>query len=317
MLPVTQSKICFHIPASPTDNFYSQIAMFRLALDALGGIYKEAHIILTLGDNEFSPLPDRWRPYFGDSVKLNWVDPQSYRKYQYNAQADARLGYDHGEYDVVIFCDADTLLIRPVDELLFMVRQSPAVMGVIAHYPFPLNAEDNVKQVWMELARQFAGKPIDFKYRYTLVSPDDLSEFASCPFYVNFGFVLITPKIIKTIVNTYLSIRPEIALLKILKQPYFSGQIALTLALLAHDIPTYDLGLRYNFPNDTAADGLHPRELEDVCLIHYLRTDQFDRQTIFISEDAFNDFLSLKLNGSNKVFQDHIRKLTNGRYPFN
>ena len=315
MLPVTQAQICFHISASPNDNFYSQIAMFRLALDALGEVYKKAHIILSLGDEEFSPLPDRWKPYLRNTTKLNWVDPQLYQRYSYAAQGNARWKYNYEGYDIVIFCDADTLLVRPIDDVLARIQQSPAVMGVMAHYPFNWNTGDDNDQAWMELARRFLGKPIDLNHKYTLVSDDDPS--ANCPFYANNGFIVITPKIIKSLANTYLSLRPKIASLKEIKNPAFAGQIALALSLLTLDTPTYELGLRYNFPNDPVADKLHPKELEDVRLIHYLRTDKFDRHAIFATEDAFNDFLSLKLDGSNKFFQDHIRKLTNGRYPFN
>jgi hypothetical protein len=98
--------------------------------------------------------------------------------------------------------------------------------------------------------------------------------------------------------------------------PVFSGQIALTLALAAHDVATRAVGLRYNFPNDRRADRLHPEELLDVRLIHYLRTEQFDRQEIFATERAFHRFLSLQLDGSDRVFQLYIRKLTKDVYPF-
>jgi hypothetical protein len=124
----------------------------------------------------------------------------------------------------------------------------------------------------------------------------------------------MTSGMIKTIRDTYFSIRPQIA--PLLKYPEFAGQIALTLSILRQDIPTNTLGLRFNFPNDPIADSLHPKELEDVRLIHYLRTDQFDRQIIFTDKNTFKDFLSKPLHGSNKVFQEHVRKLTNGVYPF-
>ena len=286
--------------------------MFRLALNALGGIYKQAHIIITLGDEKITPLPNKWEPYFGNTVKLNWVAPELYKQHSYFAQADARWKYDHDEYNFIVFCDADTLLIRPFDGLLIKMWQSPTAMGVIAHYPFPHH--ENNKQIWFELAKKFTGKPIEFNYRNTLIPYSNESEYADSPFYINFGFLLMTSRIIKTMRDTYVTMRPRIG--PLIKKPFFAGQIALTLSLLAHDIPTHALGLRYNFPNDVLADSLHPKELADIRLLHYLRTDIFDRQTIFTNENAFMDFLSLKLSGSNKVFQDHIRKLTNGKYPF-
>ncbi|MEO7841488.1 MAG: glycoside hydrolase family 99-like domain-containing protein [Anaerolineales bacterium] len=314
MLPVAEPQICFHITASPNDSFYSKIAMFRLALDALGGVYKKAHIILAIGDKEFSPLPERWKPFLGKNVKLNWADPQLYTKYANAAQGNARWKYNYDGYDIVILCDADTILVKPIDEALARIQQSPVVMGVIAQYPFTWKTHDDNNQAWMSLAKQFLGKPIDLKYKYALIPDDDPS--ANCPFYINYGFVILTPKIIKTVANTFLDLRSKIISLKEIKYPIFSGQIALALSLLALDIPTYELGLQYNFPNDPLADQLHPKELKDVRLIHYLRTDKFDRHAVFTTEEAFNGFLSLKLEGSNKLFQDHVRKLTDGKYPF-
>lgn len=314
MLPVTQPQLCFHITASPNDKFYSQIAMFRLALDSFGGIYKNAHIILALGGKEFVPLPDRWKPYLGNNIRLNWAEPHLFAKYSYASQGNARWKYNYDGYDIVILCDADTLLIQPIDDVVTRMQTSPAVMGVIAHYPFTWQTEQDNEQVWSELAKDFIGKPIDLKYKYTLLPHDDPSS--NSPFYINYGFVALTPQIIKTLASTFLDLRPRIMTHKDIKHPVFSGQISLALSVLLRDVPTHELGLRYNYPNDPIADQLHPEELEDVRLIHYLRTDRFERHTIFATEEAFYNFLSLDLEGSNKVFQEHVRKLTNGKYPF-
>jgi hypothetical protein len=52
-------KIDVLIPASPNDNFYSQIAMVRVALDSLGGAYRDARVVAVLGDKAVVPLPDK------------------------------------------------------------------------------------------------------------------------------------------------------------------------------------------------------------------------------------------------------------------
>jgi hypothetical protein len=118
----------------------------------------------------------------------------------------------------------------------------------------------------------------------------------------------------KKIRNSFLDIRSEIA--PLLTDTRFSGQIALTLALCKHDVPVRGLEMKYNFPNDPVADRLYQDQLNQICVLHYLRTDKFDRQKIFTTEKAFNEFLHLDLQGSNKIFQQHIRSITHGRYPF-
>lgn len=310
---ILNPKICFHFPASPTDAFFSQIAMFKLSLDALGGVYKQADIIITFGDEQIRPIPDRWKFLLEKKVIINWAAPTEYLLKKYHAQGDAQWIYDHGNYDYVCIVDADVLIVRPIDDLLTNMLQDPAITGTIAHYPFPTNTGENPQQVWQNLATHFIGKPIDFEYRYTLVEGEPL-ESTFCPFYINFGFILMSPEIIQTIRETYLDIRKNVA--PLLKYPYFSAQVALALAVAANQIPTRAVGLKYNFPNDSNADHLHLNELNDVRLIHYLRTEKFDRQKIFTTKTEFEHFLSLDLTGSNKIFQDYIKNLTDGKYPF-
>ena len=72
-------KLCFLIPASPNNNFFSQIAMFRLALNHLGGIYQKALIVVVFGDNEVKPLPRHWKPYL-EGVITHWVSPIEFQK---------------------------------------------------------------------------------------------------------------------------------------------------------------------------------------------------------------------------------------------
>ena len=51
--------------------------------------------------------------------------------------------------------------------------------------------------------------------------------------------------------------------------PGFYSQLALTLAIYDANLPHVSLDLRYNYPNEEWADGLHAGELEDVRIIHY------------------------------------------------
>ena len=101
-----------------------------------------------------------------------------------------------------------------------------------------------------------------------------------------------------------------------LRYPYFSGQVALALAVAAMDARTCALPMRYNFPNDALAEQRFPEELENVKVFHYLRTDQFDRQLAFTSREQYQEFLQAPLTGSNKVFQSHVRSILGAEFPF-
>lgn len=307
-------RTCFVIPASPTEAFYSQVAMFRLALDSLGGMYKKAPIILSLGEKTIEPIPEKWLSCLGVNTILHWADPKVFHDIGQRAQGDNRWKYNYDDYDVIILSDADTILLKPVDELLLEVKEKNSISGVIAHYPFPYGDNEHPGELWHYFAKKFTGKDISLDYRYTLLESDDQGEDARCPFYVNYGFVAMTPQVFKAIRITYLDIRSNI--MPLLKNPIFCGQLALTLAVHKHEIPVMNAPMKYNFPNDQDADKLYSGELKSISVLHYLRTDKFDRQKIFVSEKNFEEFLSLKLEGSNLIFQKFVRKLTNGRYPF-
>src|SRR5262249_31067187 len=60
----------------------------------------------------------------------------------------------------------------------------------------------------------------------------------------------------------------------------------------------------------------HPEECANIVLFHYFSDDSFNRRRVFTTADRFNKFLALDLSGSNKIFQDHVRNLTQGAYPF-
>lgn len=309
---LAQLRICFSIPASPTDAFYSQVAMFRLALDSFGGIYKKAHIILSLGNETIEPISNRWLDHLGVNTMLYWTDTSLFLDIGQLAQGNNRWNHNYDNYDLIIFSDADTILIKPINELLLQVMKKNLVAGVIAHYPFPHDKNESPNELWHNYAKRFIGKDISLNFRYTLLNSQD--EDSSCPFYVNFGFVVMTPQTLNTIRKSFLNIRSSI--IPFLKNPRFSGQIALTLAIHKHEIPVMSAPMIYNFPNDPIADKLYSNQLKSIAIIHYLRTNKFDRQKIFTSEKNFRRFLSLRLKGSNKFFQKFIREITYDQYPF-
>lgn len=144
--------------------------------------------------------------------------------------------------------------------------------------------------------------------------PDAPESLRSSPFYVNMGFVIVPRELLPSLRKSYLGLRPAVA--PRLRNPYFAGQVALTLAVHANDLPRHAIDLKYNFPNDPRAETMYPDSLRDIRVIHYLRTGHFDRIEIFASAESFDQFLALDLVGSERIFQDHVRALTNGHYPF-
>src|SRR5262245_35391495 len=80
-----QLRLCFLIPASPTDGFRGQIAMFRRSLDRLGGIYQRADVVAVFGGSTVDELPDRWQAHF-ERITVRHADPAGFRVDSYRAQ---------------------------------------------------------------------------------------------------------------------------------------------------------------------------------------------------------------------------------------
>jgi Glycosyltransferase 61 len=210
--------------------------------------------------------------------------------------------------------DADTLVVRNFEDLLDYVLETASVAGVTAHFKFPTWPGISSHESWRSLADELIAAPLDFSHAYSLATADTPEEDRYTPFYVNDGMVLFARSVFPDVVRHYLSLRPK--LMDRIPDPYFSGQIALGLAIAETGIRSWALPMRYNFPNDENADRRYPEELEDVHIFHYLRTDKFDRQKIFTNANEYDQFLRSTLSGSNYVFQQYVSKLIGLEYPF-
>ncbi|MGH1355282.1 MAG: hypothetical protein ACRBBS_09410 [Thalassovita sp.] len=305
-------KLQFLIAASPSAAFCSQIAMFKLGLDHLGPPYSTARLTAIFGDAEITELPADWAPHL-QGVEAVFVEPADFVRYNAFAQGDMRFELVDRDADVVLMFDADTLLLRPIPELLAQSLAKPALRGVIAHRsPFNLGGS------WEEVGAAFLDAPLELDHHYELEyqKVDGVLRRVSTPFYINQGVMCATPEV-------FLDLGPKMRALRRAfierwpEQLMFSSQIALTLAFIKHGIPHEAIPMRYNFANRVReADIQYPDELKQIAVLHYQELSRYDRHKIFTTRDQFDSFLALELEGSHRVFQDHVRLLTGGQYPF-
>jgi len=348
-------KFDFLLCGSPDDAFYAQFSMFRKSLDALGGAYRDARLVVVFGAGREIPLPVRWEPYF-DRIEIVWADCDEYRRVETFAQSDLRFELIRPGADVAFICDADTLMMSafPQEFLSEMVR-APFIGAVIAHYPFPIDfAGDDLQRksfdsiaraltqrwprvhatvmrrfpflrrflpilpgmhtddVWEILGRRFLDRSPDMSFGYTL-QPE--GQRLRCPFYINYGFLAGTPSLLATLYDELRVMQPEIAT-TVGESVGFYGQTAIALVVDKLGLRRRALPMRFNYPNDPIADQMYPDEMADIVLLHYLRTELFDRHRVFSIEKEFERFLSLDLAGSNRSFQHRARAITGGAFPF-
>jgi len=302
-------KFEFLIPASPQPAFFSQIAMFRRALDHLGGDYAAARLVAVFGDADIHEVSADWVPFL-DRVEVHWVTPEAFAERGYFAQGNRRFELISPDADLAVICDADILPMRPFDDELLRFVGKKAVAGVIAHYHFPwARRTGDAAGDWQKVAGEVLGHPIALEHRYTLADPAPIET----PFYINFGVVAGTPSGLAAVWQDMSRIERQV---EAVMGNYFSAQVAFALAVAASGVTTHALPMRYNFPNDQTAETAYVGELESIILLHYLRGDLFDRQKVFATEAAFKDFLGMDLTGANAALQDHVRLITGGAYPF-
>jgi hypothetical protein len=307
------TKLEFLLCGSPSDAFWSQLAMFRLSLDSLGPVFCAARVVLVLADLEHVPVPARWRRWLR-GVDIEWAPVESFL--EWGDGEDHLFTLLDPTADLSFICDADTLFVRPIPaDMLERMVAEPAIYGVIAHVPAPkkddrgtdLRHLDN-DAFWSELAQRVLGRDIDLPFHYTLNA-----SLGRCPFYINYGFVAAPPRLLQQLHEHMAIVVPKIR--NWLDNDFFA-QLGIALAVEQGGIPIRVLPMRYNFPNDARFDAAYPEEVEHAILIHYLRLHRFDRHRIFAESEEFNRFMQLELEGSNRVFQEYVRQLTDGYYPF-
>ncbi|WP_373502076.1 hypothetical protein [Aestuariivirga sp.] len=313
-------KLQFLMCGEADDAFFSQAAMFRLALDSHGGDHAGARMTLCLGSTPLAEVPERWRRPLRN-IELRWL--AAGRKPGEDDLAQSMLTYESiaPDADVAIICDADTLLVRPLAEaFLREMVEAPALAGTIAHFAPPLKDTRkpppkpivSTAMLWEELSQRVLGRPVDMSYRYTLRRESDPPD-EPCPFYINLGVVIATPAIFARFHAQHREVIPVVR--EVLENRFYE-QISVPFAAARAGVPQRVLPMRFNFPNDPLAEVAYPDEAAAIIQLHYMRTKAFHRHRIFADRGSFETFMGLDLQGSNMVFQQAVREATDGRYPF-
>jgi hypothetical protein len=324
-------KVAFLIAASPTDAFYSQIAALCARMRSLSWTRWEPSVHVFVGGDRRDDCLRGWLPYL-TNVNICWTSESRFARESDWAQSDDAIRLAPRDADVLVALDADTFPITGFEPMLDRVHDTAAVAGVIAHYPTLLAFEfdvtsntfsvrtgagirrESLREAWSRLARGLTDVPLDFAHAHTLMGPERPPEHRLTPFYLNFGVVAFPRAAFDVVAPRYLTFRPQV--MARMRDTDFSGQVALTLAMADAQVRTWALPLRYNFPNDPVAEAMYPGELEQVAIVHYLRTTDLNRHRLFTTPEEYATFLGLQLSGANRVFREAVTQTFGTRYPF-
>ena len=245
-------------------------------------------------------------PWSRDRVEWNWVDRALFEQQSFFATGSDRLKRPT-DADFVLLLDADTLLVRGLEDLFVALDTNPAVAGVMAHVP-PFNGmQVNWSDVFASVEQALPAGRFEHTGWNTMYGPP-ADRFG--PAYYNFGFILVPGPVVQDVGAMFVRQMQRASTAPIHK--YFIGQLAFTLSIYELGLPHVTLPLRYNFPNYAWADQRAVSDLADVRVVHYLAEDVIGtRRDTWGNEQNFRAFLArTDLTGANEVLRRAAVALT-------
>jgi hypothetical protein len=279
-----QPTIRFRIPISPTPAFYSQVRFFNFALRRLGGIYESARIDVIVGDFcdlEKVTAENRW----SEAFNIAWikVPDATFRSAGVHGTANWRFifqGEDRPS-DIVIFSDADTVLLRDIDPILLNFPQDrPTIRGHMAHMPpehsstvlpLPTGAE-----YWPKLFEHLGAPWPSVLHRYSM---DAFQEWPEIPAYFNYGFVAANRSAVERLADGIFAMEEEVCRIT---RSFMRSQISLAVLAARRGVEMEPIGAEYNTANDLVHMKLNNIGPDDIRMLHYLRSDEIDRYKLFV-----------------------------------
>lgn len=295
-----------HIPISPTPPFLTKIHYLAASIRRFGGALADCPIIVTVGADERIDLARAhpWSRRLG--VEWRWLDDSLWRRHGIFATALQRFCYDIQGPNALLL-DCDTLVIRPIDDLLDTVERSSVIAGLIAHIS-PFAGCEGEQVLWERIfdAAGLGMPSLDCEHSGWQTMEFDAAR-RYCPPYFNLGVLLAPRDVLGALAQ---SIYSEMETVEQVHLTPFRCQIALTMAILRSGVRWHQLPLRFNFPNNPQFLPIHQAELDDARIIHYLKDEELNRAEDFASVQSVGALLAREgLNPINTRLQDALRQV--------
>jgi hypothetical protein len=296
-----------HVPMSPTPSFLYQLRSLTHSLRRFGGAYRDAPVIGIAGaDRVDHGLAERMPWLAANGIELRWVSEAEFAALGLRAAVAARYKQDFRS-DVVLFLDADTLIRRPLDDLVDAAYEHQAFCGVIAHAT-PLIHGRLEDADW---ARLFAicGLPaprLDFEHTgWGYMFNEERHRF--CPAYFNAGVVAAPAALVTAIAPVYYD---HLTRLLAGMASAFDAQIAIATSICQVGAPVRALPFRFNMANNPLLEALHYKEVEHAVILHLLAEQHFRRVETFASLASLEAFLArTDLRVVSRMAQEIIRAI--------
>jgi len=305
-------QIEFRIPISPTPDFYERVHLFCAALRRLETASSKNLVSIVVGDGADLSRTRRDN-FWAEQYEVKWyrVPDEIFAAYSYHGTADFRYLLPDRGADLVILVDADTVLLKPIDQdFLWMFCDQPCIAGHMAHLPAPFvpTAYSSLQpnDLWPFLFREFSITWPERLYEYSLKSD---GEVPPAPAYYNLGFIVLNQPAVRIFRENIFPVQDK---LRTLIDSYMSCQIAVTLISYLHATRRTNLPAIFNAANDLAHLNHNRIQPDQIKVIHYLRTDEIDKHA-FLTDQRSAFFNSTLRNPVNKLLQKLVRELLDER----
>lgn len=176
--------------------------------------------------------------------------------------------------EVCVFLDVDMIACSSLVTIEREILNCNCIAGVLAH-----SCEFDF--LWWNKIFQIVNVNFPFNFYKTLLG--NLS-----PFYINFGFIIMTKEIFHKIKKTYIDFIDVLIANKTYKDLYFLPQISLALTIEKFNLQKKILPLRYNYPDyildrksntsnskKITVDKYFPQELDNIVFYHYMASKRY------------------------------------------
>lgn len=312
-------KVEIRIPLSATPKYLRMLHYFLESLQKFGGpIARSAKCHVFVSRDQLPIEIAKEYPWVEKyDVIFTWLDQNLFNLFTYDATGFYRYQVDSNA-DIIIIADADILISQNFDNAIMKSFTEQKLLGTIAHVsPFdtPAFKFDSTLTWWKKIFSN-ANLPLpEFDNVHTgwgLMSTN--KHHRSCPFYVNYGFIIVPKKHSNMIGETFIA---DLLSVEKVLNTWFKSQIAHTLSIFRHQISYETLPLTYNFPLHVSdlkllslSQNRKPENrISEIKIFHYLGNGKFNREDFSSAENIINAIERVEISDAEKYFVDNLRIL--------
>lgn len=279
-------RIEFRIPISPTQAFYDQVRLFEFGLRRTHSAFENTSIRVSVGgDTSLEDIiaSNSWSR--GHEVVWERVPDSTYQRHGIHGTANWRLAQGAQDADIIVLSDADTVFLANIDSALkSLPKDKPALMGMMAHSvppetpPLPSPYTD---EYWPALLKSHNIPNASAWHQYSLGNDGNGNPLPLSPPYFNLGFIVLNRAAAEILAPHIESMEDS---LLATGASAMRCQLALTLNCHLLGVDMITVAPVFNAANDQAFLQRHNISADDVKVLHYLRTDEVDRNHILDPE---------------------------------